>query len=499
VTRRQRAAAAVALGAATVTAFAPVDLPHLAPLCLAAVFALWAKAETPRRAAGFGFLFGLAFFGTGVSWVYVSLHDFGMMPAALAALATAFFCAYLSLFPALAASLQARLVIHPALRALLLAPALWVLCEWMRGWLFTGFPWIAIGYSQVDTALSGYGAVAGVYGVSLALALCAGSIAASALCRTTRARIAVLSVAVAVYAGGGKLKEEVWVAPSGEPITVALVQGNIAQNLKFDPVRYQDTLQTYRRLVESASARLIVLPETAIPRFLDFVDPAYLDGLAAHARSAQGDVLIGVPFRDGRGNYYNGVVSMGSDPLQFYAKRHLVPLGEFVPPEFRWIVATMNIPLSDFARGTSTRPLRAVGQRLGMTVCYEDVFGEETIAQLPEATMLVNVSNVAWFGDSLAPPQHLQMSRLRSIETGRYMLRATNTGVTAIVDQRGEVVVALPKFTEGVLVGRAQGFEGATPYVRHGNWPVLALCVLALVLVTLWTLLAGRIPRSLRP
>jgi apolipoprotein N-acyltransferase len=476
------------LGALAVAGFAPAGQSWLVPICLALLIVLWLRASSPRAAAWLGFLFGLGFFGTGVSWVYVSLHDFGMMPAALAVLATAFFCAYLSLYPALVGSLQARLGSALGVRALLLVPALWVLTEWLRGWLFNGFPWLAAGYSQVATPLAGYAPLLGVYGVSLALALSAGAFASALLCKGKGWRVAAVGLAAAVYAGGALLRTLDWVRPGGTAVPVALVQGNIPQSLKFDPDRYQATLETYRRLVESTQARLVVLPETAIPRFLDTVDPAYPDSLEGHARRGNGDILVGVPFRDGRGNYYNGAINLGASGLQFFAKRHLVPLGEFVPPEFGWIVSVLHIPLSDFSRGPVQRPLLAAGERIAITICYEDAFGEELIGQLPEATLLANLSNVAWFGDSLAPEQHLEISRMRAIESGRYMLRATNTGVTAIIDERGRVAGRLPQFTEAVLEGSAQPFSGATPYVRLGNTPVLGACALALLAAVLLAL-----------
>src|SRR5262249_28022396 len=209
------------------------------------------------------------------------------------------------------------------------------------------------------------------------------------------------------------------------------------------------TLAVYKRLIDSSDAKLVVLPETAIPRFLDAVDPAYLRSIARAAAERGADVLIGVPIRDPDGRYYNSVISAGASPSQRYDKAHLVPFGEFVPNGFHWAVNTLTIPMSDFSLGRADpRPLALAGQRVAPNICWEDAFGEEIIRQLPEATLLVNVSNVAWFGDSLAPSQHLQISRIRAIETGRFMLRATNTGVTAIIDPRGAVVARLPQFTE---------------------------------------------------
>ena len=278
-----------------------------------------------------------------------------------------------------------------------------------------------------------------------------------------------------VAAAGFTLAQIGWTTPRGDPVSVALLQGNIPQSLKFVPGRYQSTLATYARLAESTDARLVVMPETAIPRFLEAVDPEYLERLRRRAAAVDGDVLVGVPMRDTRGRYYNAVVSIGASPRQAYAKDHLVPFGEFIPPGFGWVLTILKIPLSDFsAGGAQQEPLVVAGQRVAVNVCYEDAFGEEIIRQLPEATLLANVSNVAWFGDSLAPAQHLRISRMRALETGRPMLRATNTGVTAIVDAQGKVLARLPQFTEGVLSGEVQGRTGATPYVLAGNYlPVL--------------------------
>lgn len=486
--RSHRCLVALAAGGGAVNGFSPGGLPWLTGICFVALLVVWLRTGAPREAALQGFLFGLGLFGGGASWVYVSLHEFGMMPAPLAAGATAVFCAYLALFPALTGSLQARLVAPTWMRATLLAPALWVLAEWMRGWLLTGFPWLAIGYSQIDMPFAGYAPVAGVYGVSLAFALAAGALAAALLPGPMRTRWGLIALAVAIPAGGAMLRQVEWVVPQGEPVPVALVQGNIPQSMKFEAGQYAATLESYRRMVEESRAQLIVLPETAVPRFLDQVDPAYLDGLTDIARRRGGDLLLGVPFRNSAGRYFNGVVTLGHSELQFYAKSHLVPLGEFIPPEFQWIVSVLRIPLSDFSRGILPRPLLAAGERVGITVCYEDAFGEELIAQLPEATLLANLSNVAWFGDSLAPGQHLQISRMRSVETGRYMLRATNTGVTAIIDERGTVNAQLPGFSEGVLHGMAQPFANATPYVIVGNFLMLVLCVMSLAAALLFSL-----------
>lgn len=476
-----RRALALGAGAVAVAGFAPLALAPLALLSVALLLFLAARVAR-GEAFALGYAWGVGFFGVGVSWVYVSLHDFGMMPAPLAGTGTALFCLYLALYPALVCWAMQRIGGSDATRLLLLAPALWTLAEWVRMWMFTGFPWLALGYSQIDTPLAGFAPVGGVFALSLATALVAGALALAARHRNWRSAWP-LGVVVALLVAGAGLGRLEWTRPLGAPVSVALLQGNVPQDLKFDPARYPRTLATYARLVESTNARLVVLPETAIPRMLDAVDPEYLERLAAAARAHGGDVLVGVPMRDASGRYYNSLLSLGASPPQTYSKVHLVPFGELIPPGLGWLLTVMQMPLSDFSRGgADQRPLGIAGEKVAPNVCYEDAFGEEIIRMLPEATLLVNASNVAWFGDSLAPAQHLQISRMRALETGRYMLRATNTGVTAIVDDRGRVAARLPNFTEGVLSGTAQGRDGATPYVRAGNWPVIALAVLLVAL-----------------
>ncbi len=487
-----RLALAFVAGTVSVAAFGDWPLFPLPLIALATLCWLWVRADSPRAAAWLGFAFGAGFFLVGVSWVYVSLHDFGGMPLPLAALATALFCLYFALFPAAVGYVQARLAASRPVRLMLLVPALWTLAEWLRGWLFTGFPWLALGYSQLDGPLAGLAPVGGVLAVSFLAAAAAGAAAALVVGRGRR-RVTALAVLVVIALGGGALRTIEWTTPQGESLAVSLLQGNVPQALKFVPGRYEETLATYARLVERSTGRLIVLPETAIPRFLHEVEPAYLERLKAIVAARGGDLLVGVPVLDPDRRYYNAVMSIGASPAQRYAKSHLVPFGEFLPPGFGWVVAVLKIPLGDFARGAERQPPLAVaGQRVAANICYEDAFGEEIIRPLPGATLLVNVSNVAWFGDSLAPAQHLRIARMRALETGRFMLRATNTGVTAIVDPRGAVAARLPTFTEGALEGRVEGRAGATPYVRLGN----ALAIGVSLAIVGWALLAARRART---
>jgi apolipoprotein N-acyltransferase len=412
--------------------------------------------------------------------VFVSLSVYGGMPAWLAALATFLFCAVLALFPATVGALQARWPVSSTQRLLLLIPLAWGATEWVRGWLFTGFPWLAVGYSQVPASpLAGYAPLVGVYGVSFLLALIAALLAWSVTMRGRLAQRAWAAVAiVALGVGGQALRAIQWTTPDGAPTSVALLQGNIPQEMKWQPDKTRATLESYARMAAASPAQLIVLPETALPLFESDLPDPYRAGLTSLGRKNGGDVLTGLPTGSLNGDYYNSVISLGSAPSQRYHKVHLVPFGEYIPLKavWGWVIQVLHIPLSDFARGdVEQAPLAIGGQRVAANICYEDAFGEEIIRQLPAASVLVNVSNLAWFGDSFAPWQHAQMSQMRALETGRMMLRATNTGLTAIIDARGNVLASLPLFTSGTLSGEIQGYAGSTPYVRWGNAPVLVL------------------------
>jgi apolipoprotein N-acyltransferase len=384
----------------------------------------------------------------------------------------------IALFPAAAGWLQARVPASDALRACLVIPAAWILFEWLRSWVLSGFPWLSAGYGATGWPTQGFAPLLGVFGVSFATLALSGMLLF--LIKQERKWRAAAAI-VALLAAGQGLRYVEWSAPSGAPVSAALLQGNIAQELKFRPERYERILETYARLAEESRARLMVLPETAVPRLYDLIDPAYLARLERAAKRNGGDLLLGVAFRDAPGAYYNSVVSLGAAPRQAYHKTHLVPFGEFVPPAFGWVMRWLDIPMSDFSRGAPNQaPLAVAGERVAVNICYEDAFGEDLSRRAAQATLLVNASNVAWFGDSLAPAQHLQIGRMRAIETARMHLTATNTAITAAIDRDGAVLARLPAFTEGRLEVSAQGYSGTTPYVRFGDWPIVFLSLLVL-------------------
>ena len=472
--------APLAAGALCVFAFAPFYAWPVAIVSLAVLFATWALAGSPRQAWLSGYAFGLGEFLAGVSWVYVSLHDFGGMPAILAAIAAFAFAAYLALFAAFAGWLAVRWGGASRARRLALAVPAYVAFEWLRGTLFTGFPWLDTGTSQAPASpLAGFAPWLGTYGVSLAVCAAAALLVALVLSRAhARARFHLLLALAALFLAGGLARRPQWTEPAGPPVRVALLQGNVAQEIKWREEVRTRTLLEYRRMILDANAKVVVTPETALPAFLDQLPGDYVESLLEDAHRKGKDLLLGTVERVVHGReyeYYNSLVRLTGQPLESYRKRHLVPFGEFIPPGFGWVLNILHIPMSDFSRGAAAQVLDAGGTRFGVAICYEDMYGEEVIDSLPAAQVLVNVSNDAWFGHSLEPEQHLQASQMRALETGRWMVRATNTGVTAAIDEHGRVVSRLPDYTQGTLYADVVPREGMTPYARTGNLPVLAI------------------------
>jgi apolipoprotein N-acyltransferase len=482
-------------GALTVAAFAPYGIAPLALVGPALLFLSWLAAGSTRRAVWRGYLFGLGLFGFGVSWIYHSLSLFGEAVAPLALPLTALFVAVLALFPAVMGALAARFgkLPRPVL-LLLLWPALWVVFEWLRGTLFTGFPWLLLGDSQVGFAPGGLAPIVGAYGVSWLMAFL-GGLFALALAEPRLLRRAVALVLVpAIWVGVGQLRAIQWTQPDSAPFRVTLIQGNIAQKRKFQPQAFAEILARYRDMTRAHwDSKLIVWPETAIPTLYRVAAPNYLDPLAAEARRHGSDIVLGI-FRQRGQRIYNAVVSIGGKQPEFYSKHHLVPFGEYMPLKgvFGWLYKGINVPMSDLSPGQGGYVIHAAGFPVGVSVCYEDAYGAEIARALPQARLLINVSNDAWFGDSLAPAQHMQIARMRALETGRYLLRATNTGISAIVAPDGRIL-GLGDWGRTVAVsGDVRLMRGATPYVRFGSAPVLVPATVILLLGGLFAVYAQR-------
>lgn len=484
-TRRALAvdAACLLAGALLPLAFAPFGWFAVAPLSLAALFWSWLKVSV-RRAFLRGWLFGLGQFGFGIFWIHESFQ-FSHVALAYALVMTGLLVAGMAVYPGLAGAVVRRLPVRSlAWSALAVMPAMWVLVEWLRGWLFTGFGWLQLGYSQLAAPLGGLFPITGVLGVGWAVALTAGAVVL-ALAGAGRARWLGLAGAVVIWLAAGAAQRVEWTEPAGEALSVALVQGNVPQDQKWLPRMRRPTLERYLTLTSGHwDVDLVVWPESALPGLRDEL-ALFISMLADEARVHGTDVVFGVPeFDSDRQRFFNSVVVVGGDEA-VYRKRHLVPFGEYLPFD-EWLrpgADALGIPVANFSPGEDGQALlRGAGRLLGVSVCYEIAFGNEIRRSLPEAELLITVSNDAWFGTSIGPHQHMQMAAARALETGRYLLRATNTGVTAVVAPDGAVVESLPQFELGVLAGRVAPMRGATPYVLAGDAPVVLLAASTLLL-----------------
>ncbi len=484
--------------------FAPVGWWWVPYLGFAVLAALITKAPTVKRGALIGFIFGLAYFLAGVAWVRVSMNEFGGMPLPLAWFSAFLFCAFLALYPMLAGAFTTwAKPRNPWFFAFVFASA-WTFAEYLRANLFTGFEWLGVGVSQTpSTGVSFIASTLGSFGAS-AFVVGLGSLLFPAAIGLRKAFVGLyqevrpwngawgsgefvlmllsvpvlfIFVLVPMIFSGISFSD-----PVGKPLAISLLQGNVAQSMKWEPDVFAKTLQLYEKLVTQAKGELIILPETALPAPLSRIPPEYIERLRGIANSKNANLIIGVPVQE-NGKFYNAAISLGVEDSQQYRKVHLVPFGEFMPLRgaLAWFYANLTIPMSDFSSGDALQPnIKVNGQSLGISICYEDAFVRDVHRTLPDATLLVNISNDAWFGQSAAAEQHLQLSQMRAIEFARPMLRANNTGITAVIDEKGRVTQRLTPFTEGILEVTVQGRKGSTPYAAWGDLPILLICLAGL-------------------
>jgi apolipoprotein N-acyltransferase len=473
-------------GGLSLFSFEPFGWWPLQFVLLAYFFYQVGMGSSVRRATFIGWAFGFGWSVAGMYWLFIAMNRYGGLAAPLAALGVVLLGLYMGLFGAFAAGVAAWLRKRWSLPVpaflLLVLPVCWGVSEWLRGWVFTGFPWAASGYAHVAAPLGGFAPILGVYGIGVLVAMGAGCLTML----TQRRKLPALGLLAALLLAGWGLQHVVWTTPVGKPLTVRLLQGNIRQDEKFDAAHLGEILVRYRDMMTAAPADLIAAPETAIPVFPNQLPPDYLQTFRDYAARTGSAFMFGIPLADSMTVYANSVAGIGPQGQSYrYDKQHLVPFGEFIPTGFRWFTDLMQIPLGDFTRGPAVQaPFGVKDQRVLPNVCYEDVFGEEIAKNLRSearpATILLNVSNLAWYGESTAIPQHLQISRMRTLETGRPMLRATNDGATAIIDGRGNVTALLPFYRQGTLAATVQGMAGSTPYIRFGNLLFLALGALLL-------------------
>ncbi|MDD2046921.1 apolipoprotein N-acyltransferase [Pseudomonas putida] len=490
---------AVAAGAITTLALAPFDIWPLA-LLAAGLFYLGLRELSPRQALGRGWCFGFGLYAAGTSWIYVSINTYGgATPLLATGLLIAFFAA-IAWFFALPAWIWARWLRRneaPLADALCFA-ALWVGQEAFRGWFLTGFPWLYSGYSQLDGPLSGLAPVGGMWLISFCLAL-----SAALLCNLPRlrARKSFLAVAIvlllAPWAAGLALKNHAWTEPAGKPLTVAALQGNVEQELKWNPEHINAQLALYRDMsFSSKPVDLLVWPETAVP-ILKEQAQGYLDMMGSFAADRHSALITGVPVREvvhQQRRYYNGITVTGEGDGT-YLKQKLVPFGEYVPLQdmLRGLIAFFDLPMSDFARGPADQPLlQAKGYQIAPYICYEVVYPEFAASLAARSDILLTISNDTWFGTSIGPLQHLQMAQMRALEAGRWMIRATNNGVTGLIDPFGRITAQIPQFERGILYGEVVPMQQLTPYLQWRSWPLVIVCALLFG----WALLASRIAKT---
>ena len=472
------------VGGLLTLSFAPFDVSYLVFIALIFLMASW-QILTPGRAALRGGLFGLGLFGFGVSWVFVSIHEYGGAGLMGSILLTALFVGFWALFPALTGYLSSSMVrlMAPAHNALLL-PSLWVLMEYFRGfWFLNGFPWFQIAYTQLDSPLAGYIPVLGVYGSSFIVALI--SACAAHVLQNKKDWLLYGSLIGGLWFGGGLLKDMQWTYPIGDGLKVSLIQGNISQDQKWAPGNKSATLAKYRHMTEALwDSDIVIWPETAVPAYYRDVKEDFLEPLEQEAINYKADIIVSLPMRSEQSDKnYNAVLVLGQTS-GVYRKQHLLPFGEYLPlrPFSEYILNWAGIRLGRFLPGEADQELLvAAGYPFITSICYEDAFGSQNISQLDEAAWLVNVTNDAWFGRSIEPYQHMQIARMRAIESGRYMLRATNTGVTGVIAPDGKVVKQAPVFTTSAITETIIPMGGVTPYARIGDRFLIYLVAIGLI------------------
>ncbi len=484
-------------GTVTTLAFAPFHQIWLVFITQAVVFTIWQQLS-PLRAWFSGWVFGIGLQCSGAGWIYYSLHVHGGTHPLFAALIIFLLACYLSIYTGFAAYVVTRFCPrNETARMLLFYPAAWVVFEWTQGYIMTGFAWMQTGYTQIDLPLSGYAPILGNHFISGLVAMCAGALAlvfrrlyvrvlkptgeaaagSTAQSSDTPYFVKLLLLLALVWLVGGVIKPINWTQPQGDPVKVSIIQGNIPQAVKWRREMRQPTMDRYRQLTlqQDDDVDLIIWPETAIPDYWYRVQPFVKEmKLAMQARDT--DLIFGIFVKNENRQLLNSVLNVNGD---VYHKRHLVPLGEFIPLRFlidffrRWV----DIPMSDIASGADDQPLlRAAGIPLGISICFEEAFSRDVLITLPEAQLLVNVSNDAWFEDSHQSYQHHEIARMRALETGRYMVRSTNTGISSMIGPHGEVLRQAPHFKVAVLTGEVQPMVGSTPYVLWGDYLVLFIC-----------------------
>ncbi len=474
-------------GALMPLAFAPFGIYVLGFISPAILLYTWLKA-TPKQAFMRGLFFGIGFFTVGTSWIYISIHVYGKAPISLSALITALFILLMAMYPATQGYVLKKLFKNPITFCLCAFPATWVLWEFLREWLFTGFPWLLLGYTQTSTWINGLAPIFGVYGLSLAVALTAGALVV--LSMRTRYPIKILCVAIILLfpLAGWELSKINWTKPAGKPVKFSLVQGNVKQELKWQPNQLLNILKIYKNLTEKNwASKIIIWPEAAIPTFAQNI-PGYISLINQQAKQRNIYLITGIPiYHKKTDKYYNGLIMLGAGK-GVYLKHHLVPFGEYIPLQsiFSGIMKKLDVPMSNFSAGPEyQRTIKAGQYTIAPYICYEIAYPDLVLETIKNKNFIVVITDDSWFGRSIALSQHLQISQMRSLETGRWLMLTANTGITAFINPKGKVVKYAKLDKRTVLTSQAVPMTGSTPMMQWDDYPVVILLVLLLLLALL--------------
>ncbi|MFT6836257.1 MAG: apolipoprotein N-acyltransferase [Francisellaceae bacterium] len=472
-------------GFSLVFSFSPYSFSFIAFISIAILFFI-IDISLPKKAFIRGYLFGLGLFGYGISWVYVSLTSLGDSPVWLSIIITILFIGLISIFPAIFAYFSAKIFAKSKTRTLLIFPAFWILVEIMRGWIFTGFPWLSLGYSQTNTLLGSYAKIGSVSLVSIIVCLVSALIVLIFQIKYRYCKILPIIAISLLFLGGWILGKQNFVYDTHQSREVLLIQGNIKQTDKWDAQKTMSILNTYYDLTEAniKDNMLVFWPENAIPLF-PYQVKSYLNVVDKLAEDHHASILIGLPILNRKTKqYYNGATVIGYG-YGTYLKHLLVPFGEYFP--MQWLtkpfVKMMNVPMSSFTPGPEIQPTLKMGKiNVSVLICYESAFPTQVRKNIQNAQLLVTLSDDAWFGHTIGSAQHLEMARMRAIETGRYVVQATNNGTTAIINNKGEVTNTIPQFTRGALSGKVYLISGETPWLRYGMPPIFMLIFLMIII-----------------
>lgn len=478
----------IAAGIIYPLAFAPYGLYPLAIVSLAILF-YCLKNSSPKRAATFGFLFGLAAFGIGCNWLYISIHDVGGAPVVMGVLLTLFFAAVLAVFPLIFAYIMQRCCKNETYsKWILIAPAVWTILDLIRSHIFTGFAWLMIGYSQTAHLLAASASIIGLYGITWLCALIAAAISELITCRNYKTAVSSVAIVLIILCTSLSATFANWTKPSAKVITASLIQGNITQKIKWNPEELQNNIDVYVRMTEQAiNSNLIIWPESAIPVF-SYQLQNILQPLSEQAKQNKTTILAGLPYLDREtSKYYNSLLVLGADSGRYF-KIHLVPFGEYFP--FPWltkkILAKLNIPMSKFSAGNNNQPLLHVqGTNIAPFICYEITYPDQVLKRSLNSNLLLTITDDGWFGDSIAPAQHVQMAAFQAESLQRPLMFASNNGVTAVINKYGVITRRLDFDQRQTLKANIKPVTGRTPLQRFGYLP-LWLTIFACLLIGLY-------------